>query len=65
MSELSYKDEAASAYDRAFVHVSTHFLPFLLRAGRLEKATRIRVVTRGFGWPLVNFLVTLTRPSVS
>ena len=47
MSELSYKDEAASAYDRAFVHVSTHFLPFLLRAGRLEKATRTRVVTRG------------------
>jgi len=26
---------------------STHFLPFLLRTGRLEKATRIRVVTRG------------------
>ena len=36
MSELSYKDEAASAYDRAFAHVSTHFLPFLLRAARLE-----------------------------
>jgi len=34
------------AYDRAFVHVSTHFLRFLLRAGRLEKATRTRVVTR-------------------
>jgi hypothetical protein len=34
MSELSYKDDA---YDRAFVHVSTHFLRFLLRAGRLEK----------------------------
>ena len=42
MSELSYKDEAASAYDRAFAHVSTHFLPFLLRAGRPEKATRTR-----------------------
>ena len=46
MSELSYKDEAASANDQAFAHVSTHFLPFLLRTGRLEKATRIRVVTR-------------------
>jgi hypothetical protein len=46
MSEWSDKDEAASAYDRAFAHVSTHFLPFLLRAGRLEKATRTRVVTR-------------------
>jgi len=65
MSELSYKDEAASVYDRAFAHVSTHFLPFLLRAGRLEKATRTRVVLAGFGWPLVNFPVTLTRPSVS
>jgi hypothetical protein len=41
--ELSYKDDAD---DRAFVHVSTHFLRFLLRAGRLEKATRTRVVTR-------------------
>ena len=66
-SELSYKDEAASAYDRAFVHVSTHFLPFLLRVSRLEKATRTRVVTRGLrlAWPLVNFPVILTRPSVS
>jgi hypothetical protein len=45
MSELSYKDDE---YDRAFVYVSTHFLRFLflLRAGRLEKATRTRVVTR-------------------
>ena len=43
MSELSYKDDG---YDRAFVYVSTHFLRFLLRAGRLEKATRTRVVTR-------------------
>jgi hypothetical protein len=31
----------------AFVHVATHFLRFLLRAGRFEKATRTRVVTRG------------------
>ena len=28
MSELSYNDEAASTYDQAFAHVSTHFLPF-------------------------------------
>jgi Putative neutral zinc metallopeptidase len=27
MSELSYRDEAARAYDRAFAHVSTHGLP--------------------------------------
>ena len=29
--ELSYRAEAA-AYDRAFSHVSAHFLPFLLRS---------------------------------
>jgi hypothetical protein len=62
MSELSYKDDA---YDRAFVHVSTHFLRFLLRAGRLEKATRTRVVTRAIRLASLNFPVTLTRPSVS
>jgi ubiquinone/menaquinone biosynthesis C-methylase UbiE len=41
MGELSYKDEAASSYDRAFAHVSTHFLPFLLRAARLEPGQRV------------------------
>jgi hypothetical protein len=41
MSELSFKDEAASAYDRAVAHVSTHFLPFLLRAARLEPGQRV------------------------
>src|SRR6266705_2409040 len=34
------------AFGLTFVHVSTHFLPFLLRVSRLEKATRTRVVTR-------------------
>ena len=49
MSELSYKDEAASAYDRAFAHVSTHFLPFLLRAARLEPGQRVLDVATGTG----------------
>ena len=49
MSELSYKDEAASAYDRAFAHVSTHFLPFLLRAGRLEPGQRVLDAATGTG----------------
>lgn len=49
MSELSYKDEAASAYDRAFAHVSTHFLPFLLRAGRLEPGQRALDAATGTG----------------
>ena len=25
--ELAYQDEAAAEYDRAFAHVSSHFLP--------------------------------------
>ena len=41
MSELSYKGEAASAYDRAFAHVSAHFLPFLFRAGCLGAGQRV------------------------
>src|SRR6266508_2496820 len=49
MSELSYKDEAASAYDRAFAHVSTHFLPFLWRSARLEPGQRVLDVATGTG----------------
>ena len=49
MSELSFKDEAASAYDRAFAHVSTHFLPFLLRAARLEPGQRVLDAATGTG----------------
>src|SRR4030095_7475657 len=49
MSELSYRDEAASAYDCAFAHVSTHFLPFLLRAGRLEPGQRVLDAATGTG----------------
>jgi ubiquinone/menaquinone biosynthesis C-methylase UbiE len=49
MSELSYKDEAASAYDRAFAHVSTHFLPFLLRAARLASGQRVLDAATGTG----------------
>ena len=32
--ELTYKNEAAAGYDRAFARVTTHFVPFLLRAAR-------------------------------
>jgi ubiquinone/menaquinone biosynthesis C-methylase UbiE len=49
MSELSYKNEAATAYDRAFAHVSTHFLPFLLRAARLEPGQRVLDAATGTG----------------
>jgi hypothetical protein len=33
--ELTYKDEAAAGYDRAFARVTTHFVPFLLRAAHV------------------------------
>jgi len=49
MSELSYKNEAATAYDRAFAHVSSHFLPFLLRAARLEPGQRVLDAATGTG----------------
>jgi ubiquinone/menaquinone biosynthesis C-methylase UbiE len=49
MSELSYKDEAASAYDSAIAHVSTHFVPFLLHAARLGPAQRVLDAATGTG----------------
>ena len=49
MSELSFEDEAATAYDRAVAHVSAHFLPFLLRAGRIEPGQRVLDAATGTG----------------
>jgi ubiquinone/menaquinone biosynthesis C-methylase UbiE len=49
MSELSFKDEAAIAYDRAVAHVSAHFVPFLLRAGRLGPGQRVLDAATGTG----------------
>ena len=49
MSELEYKDEAASAYDRAVAHVSTHFVTFLVRAARLALGQRVLDVATGTG----------------
>jgi ubiquinone/menaquinone biosynthesis C-methylase UbiE len=47
--ELSFRAEAAAEYDRAFSHVSIHFLPFLLRAARLEPGQRVLDVATGTG----------------
>lgn len=47
--QLSYRAEAATEYDRAFAHVSTHFLPFLLRAARLAPGQRVLDVASGTG----------------
>src|SRR5262249_55965385 len=49
MAELSYHAEAAAEYDRAFSHVSAHFLPFLLRAGRLAPGQHVLDVATGTG----------------
>jgi SAM-dependent methyltransferase len=46
---LSFRAEAAAEYDRAFQHVSAHFLPFLLRAARLAPGQRVLDVATGTG----------------
>lgn len=48
-SELSYRDEAAAEYDRAFAHVSRHFLPFLLRAAGVAPGMRVLDIATGTG----------------
>jgi hypothetical protein len=37
LEELSFKDKAATEYDRAFGHVTMHFMPFLLRAAQAAR----------------------------
>ena len=47
--EVSYRAEAAAEYDRAFAHVSTHFVPSLLRAVRLAPGMRVLDIATGTG----------------
>src|SRR5690348_13388996 len=47
--ELTYKDEAAAGYDRAFARVSTHFLPFLLRAANVAPGMHVLDIATGTG----------------
>jgi ubiquinone/menaquinone biosynthesis C-methylase UbiE len=47
--ELTYHDDAAAGYDRAFAHVSAHFIPFLLRAARVAPGMRILDIAAGTG----------------
>ncbi len=49
MNELAYKYGAASGYDRAFAHVSAHFLPFLLKAARVAPGQRVLDAATGTG----------------
>jgi hypothetical protein len=41
MKDVLCLDEGAAEYDRAFAHVSEHFLPFLLRTANLSPAMRV------------------------
>jgi ubiquinone/menaquinone biosynthesis C-methylase UbiE len=47
--ELTYKDQAAAGYDRAFARVTTHFLPFLLRAAHVAPGMRVLDIAAGTG----------------
>src|ERR1700730_14023651 len=47
--ELAFKDEAAAEYDRAFAHVTAHFMPFLLRAAHLAPGMRVLGIATGTG----------------
>ena len=47
--ELTYKNEAAVGYDRAFARITKHFVPFLLRAARIAPGMRILDVAAGTG----------------
>ena len=47
--ELTYKDEAAAGYDRAFASVTTHFVPFLLRAAHVAPGMRVLDIATGTG----------------
>jgi ubiquinone/menaquinone biosynthesis C-methylase UbiE len=48
-NELAYNDEAAAEYDRAFAHVSSHFLPFLLSAAGVAAGMKVLDIATGTG----------------
>jgi ubiquinone/menaquinone biosynthesis C-methylase UbiE len=47
--ELTYKNEAAAEYDRAFAHVTRYFMPFVLRAARIAGGMRVLDIAAGTG----------------
>jgi ubiquinone/menaquinone biosynthesis C-methylase UbiE len=47
--ELTFKNEAAAEYDRAFAHVTAHFMPFLLRAAHVAPGMRVLDIAAGTG----------------
>jgi ubiquinone/menaquinone biosynthesis C-methylase UbiE len=49
MSQLMYDATAAAGYERGFARISSHFVPFLLEAGRVGPKQRILDVATGTG----------------
>src|SRR6202162_6137643 len=49
VGELAFKDEAAAEYDRAFAHVTAHFMPFLLRAVGVAPGMHVLDIATGTG----------------
>jgi ubiquinone/menaquinone biosynthesis C-methylase UbiE len=47
--ELTYKNEAAAGYDRAFAPITTYFVPFLLRAAHIAPGMRVLDIAAGTG----------------
>lgn len=49
MSQLMYDATAAAGYERGFARISSHFIPFLLRAGGVAAGQRVLDVATGTG----------------
>ncbi len=47
--ELTYKDKAATGYDRTFARVTTHFVPLMLYAARTAPGMRVLDIAAGTG----------------
>jgi ubiquinone/menaquinone biosynthesis C-methylase UbiE len=48
-ADLAFKVEAAAEYDRAFAHVTAHFMPFLLRAAHVAPGMHVLDIATGTG----------------
>ena len=49
MTQHIYSTTAAAGYDRVFAHVSSQFVPFLIRAGNVAEGQRVLDVASGTG----------------
>src|SRR5262245_41466668 len=47
--ELTFNKEAAAGYDRAYARVTSHFVPFLLRAAHIAPGMRVLDIAAGTG----------------